>query len=58
MDAVATLWAIVGNIVWSLPLPEEADALEEDAFQQYGHPYGISKSPHTLTSSHPDAYPL
>ena len=43
-EAVALLWPVVGNIVWSLPLPEEADALEEDAFRRFGHPQGISKS--------------
>jgi hypothetical protein len=34
IDAVTILWSVVGNVVWSLPPPEEADALEEDAFRQ------------------------
>jgi hypothetical protein len=43
IDAVAILWSVVGNVVWSLPPPEEADTLEEDAFRWYGHSHGISK---------------
>ena len=60
IDTVAVLWSAVGNVVWSLPLPEEADALEEDAFRRYGHSHGISKScrppqspPLTFTLSSP-----
>ncbi|KAF8440234.1 hypothetical protein L210DRAFT_3356287, partial [Boletus edulis BED1] len=33
IDNIAILWSMVGDLVWSLPTPEEADALEEDAFQ-------------------------
>ncbi|KAG6375794.1 hypothetical protein JVT61DRAFT_2647 [Boletus reticuloceps] len=42
IDDIAILWSVVSDIVWSLPTPEEADALEEDAFRRYGHPHGIS----------------
>ncbi|KAF8426821.1 hypothetical protein L210DRAFT_987136 [Boletus edulis BED1] len=43
IDDIAILWSMVGDLVWSLPTPEEADMLEEDAFRRYGHPHGITR---------------